>query len=168
VNWEAIGAISDFLAAIAVVVTLGYLAIQVRQGTSAIKSTATQNAHDQTTALYDLLASDPDLAEIFARALKAPDTLNVSETARFYALMLSVVFRLQNWYLQTRSRHIDEEILDSWLKVCRQITGTPGFKWFWEQRRYVFAPEFVSYFENKVFREEPDPTYYPLGVSIDS
>ena len=61
-NWEAISAVSDFLAALAVIVTLGYLAVQIRQNTSTLKSTATQGAHDQTAALYDLLASDSELS----------------------------------------------------------------------------------------------------------
>ena len=33
-NWEAIGAIGEFVGAVAVVVTLIYLAVQVRRGTS--------------------------------------------------------------------------------------------------------------------------------------
>ena len=32
-NWEAIGAIGEVLGAAAVVVTLGYLAVQIRQNT---------------------------------------------------------------------------------------------------------------------------------------
>ena len=167
-NWEAVGAVSDLLAAIAVIVTLVYLAIQIRQSVAALKSTATQSAHDQTAVLYDLLASDPALAGIFARGLNAPDTLNAIETARFYALMLSVVFRLQNWYLQTRSGHIDKELFESWSKVARQISGTPGFKRFWRERRYVLSPDFAEFAEREVFLEEPDPTFHPLGVSSDS
>lgn len=166
-NWEAIGAVADLLAAIAVIVTLGYLAMQIRQSVAAIRSTATQSAHDQTTVLYDLLAGDPALAEIFARGLNALDTLNAAETARFYALMLSVVFRLQNWYLQTRSGHIDKALFESWSKVARQISGTPGFQRFWRERRYVFSPEFVEFAEREVFLEEPDPDFHPLGVSSD-
>jgi hypothetical protein len=33
-NWEAIGALSDLLSAIAVIATLDYVAVQIRQNTS--------------------------------------------------------------------------------------------------------------------------------------
>jgi hypothetical protein len=77
------------------------------------------------------------------------------------------MFRLQNWFLQTRSGHIDKTLVESWGKVARQISGTPGFKQFWRERRYVFSPEFVEFFEREVFLEEPDPNYHPLGVPGD-
>ena len=163
-NWEAIGAISEFIAALAVVVTLIYLAIQIKQNTSALKSSATQSSHDQLSTLYDLLASDSELGEVFARALVSPDTLSNVETARFFALMMSVFFRLQNAYLQTRANIYDEEFLESWLKVHRQISGTPGFKHFWLQRRFMFTPKFVAFLESEVFTAERDPEFHPLGV----
>ena len=146
-------------------VTLVYLSIQVRQNTAALRSTATQGAHDQTAALYDLLSSDPELAEVFARGLMSPDALDQSETARFFALSMGFMFRYQNWYLQTRSNLIDRELLDSWAKVLGQLSATPGYQQFWKQRRHVFAPEFVKYLERKVFSSQLDPTYRPLGIS---
>jgi len=46
-NWEAIGAIGEVGGAVAVIATVIYLARQIRQNTSALRSTATQAAHDQ-------------------------------------------------------------------------------------------------------------------------
>ena len=163
-NWEAISAISDFLAAIAVIVTLGYLAVQIRQNTSTLKSTATQGAHDQTAALYDLLASDSDLGEIFSRGLEAPETLDEGETARFFAMLMSATFKMQNWYMQTESGAIDGDLLTSWMKVIRQLSALPGWQEFWRQRGQIFAPAFVAHLESNVFSRERDPQYKPLGV----
>jgi hypothetical protein len=164
VNWEAIGAVSETIGAIAVIITLVYLAIQIRQNTSTLKSGATQGAHDQSSQLYETLASDPDLGEIFARGLEAPDTLDQRETARFFAVLMSASFKLQNWYLQTRSGAIDEELFESWIKVTRQLSGLPGFRRFWSQRGHLFFPEFSKYLEEEVFVSERDPSYKPLGV----
>ena len=163
-NWEAISAVSDFLAALAVIVTLGYLAVQIRQNTSTLKSTATQGAHDQTAALYDLLASDSELSEIFVRGLEAPDTLDESETARFFSLLMSATFKMQNWYMQTESGAIEGELLTSWMKVIRQLSALPGWQEFWRQRGQIFAPTFVAHLQSNVFSGERDPLYRPLGV----
>jgi hypothetical protein len=164
VNWEAVGAISDVLGAIAVIATLGYVAIQIRQNTSALKSAATQATHDQSAAIYDLLAADPKLSDIFVRGLDEPDSLDRIDTARFYSFLMGVVFRYQNWYLQTQSQALDKEQLASWARVTRQISATPGFLRFWKERRHIFTPALVTYFEQEVFAAERDPNYRPLGV----
>jgi len=164
-NWEAISAVSDLLAALAVIVSIAYLAIQIRQNTNALRSTATQGAHDQSATTYDLLASNPDLGLIFARGLASPETLSAEETARFFALLHSTMFRIQNWHVQTKTDFIDPALLQSWLKIVRQSSGMPGFQQFWAQRRHIFAPDFVAYLEQEVLTPEPDPDYRPLGVA---
>ena len=42
-NWEAIQAISGLLSAIAVVATLGYVAVQIRQNTKSLRSAVPEN-----------------------------------------------------------------------------------------------------------------------------
>ena len=163
-NWEAIAAVSSILSAIAVIATLGYVAIQIRQNTSALRSAATQGAHDQSASMYDLLSGDPKLADIFVRGLEALEQLDRIETARFYSYLLAVMVRFQNWYFQTESQALDKEVITSTSRILRQISGTPGFKKFWEDRRHMFTPAMTKYFEAEVFMRERDPNYYPLGV----
>jgi len=163
-NWEIVAAVSDVLAALAVIVTLGYVAVQIRQNTSALRSAATQGTHDQSAAQYDLLAANPELSDIFVRGLEVPDTLTRIETGRFYAFLLGVIFRFQNWYLQTQSQAIDKEHIESWARILRQISGMPGFKQFWADRRHLFTPALVDHLEREVFMNERDPDYHPLGV----
>lgn len=164
-NWEIVGTISELMAAIAVIITLGYVAVQIRQNTSALRSAATQGAHDQTASMYDLLASDAELNDIFVRGLEEPETLGRVETGRFYALLLGVMFRIQNWYLQAEAQALDHEQFAGWCRVLRQISGMPGFLAFWESRKHLFTPSFVKYLEREVFLSERDPGYRPLGVS---
>lgn len=167
-NWEAFGAIAEGLGAIGVIVTLIYVAVQLRQNTAALRSTATQGAHDQSSKVYDLLAGDADLGLIWARGLREPDSLNPAETARFFAILQATMFRLQNWYFQTESGLIDPQLLESWTRVVQQACAMPGFKVFWEQRQIVYAPEFKDYLAKRVFTEDSDPGFRPLGVGAPS
>ena len=50
-NWEAIGAVGEVLGAIAVVITLGYLAVQVRHAKAA---TADQSRIYRATAVREM------------------------------------------------------------------------------------------------------------------
>ena len=48
-NWEAIGAVGEIVGAIAVIATLAYLAIQVRQNTNSVQGAAELEASKQFT-----------------------------------------------------------------------------------------------------------------------
>jgi len=52
INWDAIGAIGEIVGALGVIVTVGYLAIQVRQNTFASRA---QTYQERTNASRDLI-----------------------------------------------------------------------------------------------------------------
>jgi len=163
-NWEAIGAIGEVVGAVAVLATLIYLARQIHQYTSALRSTATQAAHDQAANVYYLLCSDPEMAGIFRRGTLAPDELNDDELARLNAFHSLTQFYLQNWYMQTRAQLMDDTLLSSWSSITAGVSATPGFRQFWEQRRHVYSPVFREWMETEVFPRAVEETYNPLGV----
>ena len=163
-NWEAVGAVGEIVGAIAVLITLAYLALQVRQNTAALRSAATQGAHDQVGDLYRILSTDSEMAMIFVRGCTNPDELSDIETAKYFSFLIHTMFYLQNWYTQTCEELMDDELLSSWTKVLTDIAGTPGFQRFWGQRQHLFSSAFREYLEANVFSKEGDPQYKPLGV----
>ena len=163
-NWEAIGAIGEVVGAVAVIATLIYLALQIRQNTAALRSTATQAAHDQAGNLYNILCSDSDMASIYRRGALAPEELTDDELAKLNAFLSLAQFYLQNWYMQTRDQYIDDTLISSWSTITAGLSTTPGFKQFWDQRRYVYSPVFREWLETEVFPKAVGKTYDPLGV----
>ena len=82
-NWEAVGAVGEIVGALAVVATLGYVAVQIRQ-----------NTHSMTTAVYEsamagfnehirFVASDAELSSILRRGSITPASLDDAELFRF-------------------------------------------------------------------------------------
>ena len=67
-NWEAIGAISDFVAAAAVVITLIYLSVQIREAYKASKSHATLASVDMASRWRAGVIQDSEMAEILEKA----------------------------------------------------------------------------------------------------
>ena len=81
-NWDAIGAIGEIVGATGVIVTLIYLAVQIRQNTSATNRTNVRNVlESNNSALSSLL--DESVSEIFVRGLKSLEGLNEVERYRF-------------------------------------------------------------------------------------
>ena len=63
-NWEAIGAVAEFVGAIAVVITLIYLRSQLRQNTKALRSSSYASINQQEDDFLAEMARDPILARI--------------------------------------------------------------------------------------------------------
>ena len=166
-NWDALGAIGEIIGAVAVILTVGYLAFQIRQNTAMLRSTATQGASEEVASIYHTLCTHPDLAMIFVRGLDTPNELSDTEMARFFSLMMMTTFIMQNLYLQTQDQFMDESVLLSWSRVMKNASATPGFQLFWARRSYIFSPKFREYLEAEVFVKEGegDPDYRPLGVA---
>ena len=73
-NWDIVSAIADAFAAIAVVISLLYLARQIRDGAT---STATATHFEITQALNDTffdIAKDPELSRIYTQGNRACST----------------------------------------------------------------------------------------------
>ena len=166
-NWDVISAFSETIGAIAVIVTIGYLAVQIRQQNAAMRSAATQEASGQAADLYLSMAMDQRLPIIFVEFLNDPTSKNSEETARFMALMTGAFFNIQNWYFQSRDGYLDESLWNSWSRVIRMMSALPGFQLFWEQRSSIYSSEFCKHLETEVFDAEPAENFRPLGVASD-
>ena len=69
-HWDAIGAIGEIVGAIAVVATLAYLAIQMRQNTTQLKNATSWNINQGLAQIHGQHSSDPEFVDIWLRGLK--------------------------------------------------------------------------------------------------
>lgn len=139
-NWEAISAITQILGLIVVVVTLVYLAAQVRQGNLLAKSEARQCMIEQ--AQHELYAQMADLSIPYANVKDGP--LTEEEQAKL-SLFLTAVMRLREWeWFQYQDGVIDEYVYKAYLEVITIHLGTPrSRKWWSTLGRYAFNSDFV-------------------------
>ncbi len=91
-NWEAIGAIGEVLGAVGVIITLAYLAVQMRQSNRLAKRAAVQGVLAGRAEMNRFIASHPDLNELIWKGMESPHELDESEWRRF-TLAFSTVIR---------------------------------------------------------------------------
>lgn len=70
-NWEAVGAVGEVFGSIAVFVTLGYLAVQVRHARGELRRSIRQGRGEAQRQLYLFRASNPRIGELSMQANKA-------------------------------------------------------------------------------------------------
>jgi hypothetical protein len=102
-NWDAVGAIAELVGATAIIITLVYLVIQVRQHSQSISSMATQAIFGQFNELSMLFASDPILAKAFEQGMSNPESLSDEDASRFTwsaRTMMNIWLNLYDQYMQ--------------------------------------------------------------------
>ena len=78
-NWDALGAVGEIAGAIAVVITLFYLAVQTKRNTAAV---TTESARAAETAMSEFnrdLARDPGLLKVIIKSYESDGTDYTSE-----------------------------------------------------------------------------------------
>ena len=75
-NWEAIGAVGEIVGAIAVIATLIYLAVQIKESAQASRSAAVTDATTPMLSFYQELGSNPQTSELFLEGMTNPDSLS--------------------------------------------------------------------------------------------
>ena len=105
-NWEAIGAVGEVGGAIGVIVTLIYLATQIRQNTRTIRLTAYDSFQRSVSEAQRSIASDPELSRINRTGLDTPDELDAAEQERFRLLLYSVFIGFQQNFFSSQTQSL--------------------------------------------------------------
>lgn len=143
-NWDAIGAIGEILGALAVVLTLGYLAIQVRQNTHGMKVAAKLEIDKQFTSYTDLLLNDPDLFELQTRGLTGQEFSTI-DAAKFSLLMQRLTWNFSSMHYQYMTQELSEEDWHESRRLIKWITASGGFRSWWETNQINFSYDFRNY-----------------------
>lgn len=139
-SWDAVGAIAETIGALAVLATLAYLALQIRQNTRSTDSAVLQGMWDNLQALQLALSQDPDLARLVIKANREYESLTPEEALRFGSFASSWFSNWQNFLL--RRSFVDEELWQDWDATFRGLLKTPAYQRFWESERGTFPAVF--------------------------
>lgn len=151
VNWEAIGAIGEVLGAIGVVVTLAYLATQLRQNTRALRATSIDSATKIGNETRFALLADPDMTGIYMRGLSDVESLDPLERERFRLVMTNATWSL--WNAWEQSQHGGNQAWQAQKHILRRLLTQPGGEWFWGAYGGEFDPDFQREVERVVAGE---------------
>jgi hypothetical protein len=142
-NWSAIGAAAELLSALGVLVTLLYLARQIRLNTKEVRDSAVQAIQEQNIAFLD---SDlhTDIGFIYDRTF-AGETTTPSEKAKLRIWFVRNLKLYELVYLQHRMARIDDDIFRTYeTRLRREMESTLATE-HWPRARALFVPDFVDH-----------------------
>ncbi|MEZ5571073.1 MAG: hypothetical protein R3E64_03530 [Halioglobus sp.] len=136
---EELGNLGDFLAAIATIITLIYLALQIRQSTSLLKLSELRGIQDDADRWRSLLIENKDVASIYRRGLLDPESLDADDRLRFRMLQDQLFFGWQAIFSQNTA---NPKIARGFIKST--LTSAGG-KMYWQKSKFRFNQDFVEY-----------------------
>jgi hypothetical protein len=144
------GAFADLASAIGVIATLGYLALQVRQNTRALRAESQRALFECGTATSLQLAQDENLARLFLKGLQDFHALSEEERTRFSFLMGNLIGQGAIAYGSQAYGVYDGAL--SVASPASRLLRTPGGSEWWRLFSKSFSESFGDYVEQQVLR----------------
>lgn len=131
-NWNALGAVGEIVGAVAVVVSLVYLAIQIRFSARTARSEAVRTAIKEHQG-YALLHLQPEIASLFRRGLHSFKDLDADEKVQFNAYWVTQI----SSHMAIRDLHDSGDLPDSEFEIYQHdivcCLLCPGLREWWSQ-----------------------------------
>ena len=144
---EDLGNIGEFIGGIGVVVTLIYLAIQIRQNTASVRTAAGMDTARQVAEWADRMVVYPELGRIYNLSAEDPDSLEPEEASRFLFYIAEIFLIYEGQYQMYRQKHIAN---DMWIPKRDILLGfmkNPLIETWWVNRVSSFSESFYNYIE---------------------
>ena len=125
-GWEAIQACAEVLAALAVLVSLGFVAVQIRHNTAAVQAGTVARTSEILNRLRTEIWTDPESARIYNLATSGVQVDDASTTTRIRLMWIALAREYEAVYYQHLSGQFPETMWESWSKEIVMILSTPG------------------------------------------
>ena len=146
-NIQELGSLGELIAAIATIVTLAYLAIQIKRNTAATHSASFHSVSDSMNHVNMTVAQDPTLAAIWVTGLADRGALSDSERHQFDMTLLSYFHVFETIHYQARQGAGDEDLVSVEEGSIKELFRAPGVREWWAENPYAFGPVFRGYLE---------------------
>jgi hypothetical protein len=147
-TWETAGVIAEIVAAIAVLVSLWYLAIQLKQNTDIERAQLEVQLGVTWAELHDNMIQNPQLARAYDLAEKNWEEMN-DEDVRAYLWFVAKSFHiLEGMYRQNQRGLLKDEV---WAPYERYIFGVlqiDGVLGWWRSDGSLTSKEFQTHVDN--------------------
>lgn len=138
--------LAEIVGVVVIVVTLIYLAVQVRQGAKLLRSESRQAqlANDQN-GVYKFV-EHPELGRLFSQE----ETPSFEEKVKLQFWIIGQMRAREHEWLQHRSGAMDEETWMSYRDVIFFILGTERARALWKMCSPFFNPDFAEVVEEMI------------------
>ncbi len=148
-NWDAIGAVAEVVGALGVILSLLYLAAQIRQGLTTAGDTATTEVIASVVVQFNAMAEESNRSSI-TRGLIDYRNLSGDEKLTFDSLMTSLLMIVSSSFMSNRANLLTDELFSGWSGYLQsRLFPYSGMREWWDESRNVFIPEMQAWVDEE-------------------
>jgi hypothetical protein len=149
---DSLAKLGEFVGGFFVVISLVYLAHQVRQNTKSLRTENHARILDRMSNIQSRASADPDLNRILAVGAESPGRLTPLERLRFSWALYEMFGAAEFMYLQFRQNALPAAVWGRWEATLVWWLSHPGMAAWWAARPAPFADSF-EVFATGILRE---------------
>jgi len=130
-NWEMISAVGQMLGAIGVIISIVYLAAQIRNQNKESQRAAMNVLTTHWSDLNRTLVENPEMAALWLRALRRFDDLDAQSKLRFGAHLGRFLRFADSLYLSVLDGTLDKRLWRGYERTIADTVAYPGFQTWW-------------------------------------
>lgn len=158
---QDLGNLGELIAAVATVLTLAYLAIQLKQNTNALRSQTFQQSSMDMSLTANAISSNEELASILVKTKDNLDDLNPVEKLRFHFWMLVAIRRFEAIFVQMEYGSIDPIRIEGFEYSIISLLANGGASEWWKSTKSGFSHDFVKYADQKLNSGKYNKSIHP-------
>lgn len=144
-NWDAINAVSQLISSIAVVISVLYLAVQLRSSTRVARVAAQDAAAAALRDVTKPFMENAELGRIWRIGLENFQTLSADDQARFFHAAHQFLKALETIHFHYVDGLLDAQLWEGWRELLRHYVATPGLQYYLGLRGAVFSARFRNF-----------------------
>jgi hypothetical protein len=154
-NWEMISAIGQVLGAVGVIISLIYLAAQIRNQNKESRRAAINVLTTHWSDLTKTLVESPDLAALWLRGLQSFDALDGPAKLRLGAHLGRFLRFADSLYLALLDGMLDQRLWRGFERTLADTVAYPGFQTWWATRKHWHTDEFCALIDRHIQTAKP-------------
>lgn len=147
------GALGELIGGIAIIVSLIYVGVQVKDSAGATRSAAANDASVSMQSWYLEMGSNRQASELWFNALTSPKPLSTHDEYQFMMIMHAAMLGIQNSFLLSQEGTLDPEIREGLTTAIVAVKDLPGMERYWRQRKHFFHSGFTEYVDELLARD---------------
>jgi hypothetical protein len=158
-NWEMLSAIGQAVAAIGVIPSLIYLAVQIREQNKERRRAGINILTAQWSDLVKTGQESRDFAEFFLRGIRSFDGLDAPDKLRFSAFFTRYTRNCEGMFIYYRDGALEKALWDEVERTMIDYFACTGVIEWWATRKHWLTDEFRAVVE-AIIAKNPEAKMY--------
>jgi len=142
---QLLGNYGEFVGAIAVVLTLAYLAVQIKESRAETARASRQSAQKAVGDFNLRIVSDESLYLLFCRGTFEPRKLTHEEVFRFDLAAYTMFDMFETLHATWRRGGLTHQDMRKWDTIIANYLAQEGIQEFWSRLSHQFTDDFRDY-----------------------